>query len=78
MSNLESVQYCRHHLVITHQANSHIKNMAVGAADVLIQQIKVYTLLDIKMKNNRILDYTIVQRGQSKNNKFIILFSQYR
>lgn len=39
-----------------------IKNMAIAAVDLLIEKIKADTLLDIKVKNNRILDYTIVER----------------
>ncbi|MEN0038383.1 MAG: LacI family DNA-binding transcriptional regulator [Cellvibrio sp.] len=39
-----------------------IKNMAIAAVDLLIEKIKAETLLDIKVKNNRTLDYTIIER----------------
>lgn len=39
-----------------------IKNMAIAALDLLIEKIKAETLLDIKVKNNRTLDYTIIER----------------
>jgi len=35
-----------------------IQNMAIAAMDLLIEKIKAETLLDIKVKNNRTLDYT--------------------
>ena len=37
-----------------------IKNMAIAAVDLLIEKIKAEALLDIKVKNNPTLDYTIV------------------
>ncbi len=38
------------------------RNRVMAAVDLLIEKIKADTLLDIKVKNNRILDYTIVER----------------